>query len=403
MRTTINLLLLLVLAYTGNGQTRTSPPKPSATPAASEYATIDKKALEIPAGEATTTQGVARYINSGFGTQKEKIRAIFIWTASSFEYDVDNMYALNFHEKEQDKIDKIMRLRKGICENYAAVFHDLCQKCGLTSWLIGGYTRHNGQTSDLPHQWCAAQVDGQYYIFDPTWGSGYISNNKFTRRIDNTYFMSLPADIIRTHMPFDPMWQFLNYPVTTQEFAEGRTEVNRSKPFFSYPDSIAAHEKLPRLQQYEAEARRMEQNGIKTPMAFNYFSNLKHNIDVERQNRLVNVYNAAVTDLNSGVRDLNNFINYRNRQFTPARTDAEIQGMLDTVDRKMLRVQVKLNSIRGQDVKIDELAGPLEKNMDEVNRTLIEQKDFLQKYLSKGKTGRKSMFYKYTWMGIPLN
>lgn len=391
------------MTFNGIAQNRSSPKPTTTAPAVNEYALIDKKALEIPASETGATQKVARYISANFTTQKEKVRAIFIWTASSFEYDVDNMYALNFHENDQEKIDKIMRTRKGICENYAAVFNDLCKKCGLTSWLIGGYTRYNGQTSDLAHEWCAAQIDGQYYIFDPTWGSGYISNNKFTRRIDNNYFMRQPADLIRSHMPFDPMWQFLNYPVTTQEFAEGKTEVNKNKPFFSYPDSIAAYEKLPRMLQFEAEARRMEQNGIKTPMAFNYFSNLKHNIEVERQNRLVNTYNSAVTDLNSGVHDLNNFINYRNRQFTPPKPDTEIQGMLDTVDRKMLRVYVKLNSLRGQDMKIDELAGPLEKNMDEVNRTLTEQKDFLQKYLSKGKMGRKGMFTKYTWMGIPLN
>jgi len=367
------------------------------------YTAIDTKMLAIPTSMTNKTDDVARYINSNFSTEKDKVRAIFIWVASSFEYDVDNMYALNYNEKREEKIRKIMMLKKGICENYAAVFDELCNKCGIKSWIVGGYTRHNGQTADLAHAWCAVLVDGEYRLVDPTWGSGYINDNKFTRKIDNKWFMQSGESSVKTHMPFDPMWQMVYYPVSTQNFASGKTEIDKSGTYFSYPDSIAAYEKLTHLQQMEAEARRMEANGVKTTMAYNYFTNLKGNIDVARQNELINTYNDLVGMYNEVVHDLNQFINYRNKQFSPTQPDAAIQKMVDVPAARAEKVENGLMLLKGKDKRIDDLMAPMLRSVKDAQKTLDEQRDFLKKYFSKSKLGRKSMFYKYSWMGVPLN
>lgn len=44
-------------------------------------------------------------------------------------------------------------------------------------------------------------------------------------------------------MPFDYLWQFLNYPVTNQEFYEGKMSQNKSKRYFNYKDSLIAYKK----------------------------------------------------------------------------------------------------------------------------------------------------------------
>ncbi|MEO6903143.1 MAG: transglutaminase-like domain-containing protein, partial [Bacteroidia bacterium] len=84
-----------------------------------EYATVDKKALQLPDSLTKNTDFIASYITSNFTTDKDKSRAIFIWVASNIQYDVDNMFAINFYEKKEDKIAKPLKTRKGICENYA--------------------------------------------------------------------------------------------------------------------------------------------------------------------------------------------------------------------------------------------------------------------------------------------
>ncbi len=376
----------------------------------SEFAAIDKKALAIPASQTKTTQDIANYMNGNFTTEGDKVRAIFIWVASALEYDVDNMYAFNPNESKEDKIAKALRNRKGICENYAAVFDDICRKCGLTSDIVVGYTRQTGYTSFVRHGWCAVRVGNEWQLFDPTWGSGVIMNNKFTARINNEYFKANPNELIKTHMPFDPMWQLLYYPVTNREFSDSKTAINKSKPYFSYPDTIQAYEKLNELQQYEAEARRLEQNGVNNETVHDRLANLRNSIDVKkqnevifRQNKIVDVYNDAISDMNNGINDLNDFINYRNKQFMPMRPDAQIQAMVDTAERRITRADRKMKSIKGGYDKIDALMLPVQKSMTDVYKTLDDQKEFLTEYFSRGKLGRKTMFRKYTWMGIPLN
>src|SRR4051812_30397830 len=108
-------------------------------PATNVYAAIDKKALQMPDSLTKTTSGMASYINSTFTTDKDKTRAIFVWIASNIQYDIDNMFAINFYEKKEEKISKPLKSRKGICENYAALFNDVCSKSGINSYVVEGY------------------------------------------------------------------------------------------------------------------------------------------------------------------------------------------------------------------------------------------------------------------------
>ncbi|MEP6684639.1 MAG: transglutaminase domain-containing protein, partial [Parafilimonas sp.] len=207
-----------------------------------DFAVTDKKALQIPDSLTSTTKNISNYIKANFATNKEKVRAIFIWVASNIQYDVENMFAINFYETQADKISKALATRKGICENYAALFNDICLKCDIKSYVIEGYTKQDGFTDYIPHAWCTAFVDNSWFMFDPTWGSGFINSGKFYKKINNAYFDALPSMLIKTHMPFDYLWQFLNYPVSNQEFYEGKTAQNTAKPFYNFVDSLNAYE-----------------------------------------------------------------------------------------------------------------------------------------------------------------
>ena len=193
-----------------------------------EYAAIDKKAGKIPDSLTANTARISDYINANFKTNKDKVRVIFIWLASNIEYDVQNMYAINFNETKEDKISRTLKTRKGICENYPTLFSEIAGGCGIKSFVIEGYTKQNGFADYIPHAWSAAYVDSAWYMFDPTWGSGFINGGKFYKKINNEYFKTSPAVLIKSHMPFDYLFQLLNYPVTNQEFYEGKTAQNQS-------------------------------------------------------------------------------------------------------------------------------------------------------------------------------
>ncbi len=365
------------------------------------YASIDKKALQLPDTSAKTTDGIARYISSNFTNDKDKARAIFVWVATNFEYDIENIFAINFYEKVEDKINKPLATHKGICENYAAVFNDVCLKSGIRSYVVEGYTKQNGFTDYIPHAWCAAFIDTAWYLYDPTWGSGYINNGKFYKKIDNSYYKINPSTIIKTHMPFDYLWQFLNYPVTNQEFYEGIITQNKAKPFFNFKDSLQVYEQQSQTEKLVSSARRIEANGIRNGMIFDRLQHIK----MEIENGKINLYNSAGVSYNEAINSLNAFIDYRNHQFIPQKEDADIQRMIDTVYTKLAETSAKLDSISNPDRNTATLVSQLTKATADAEVHAKEQQDWLTVYISKSKSKRKAMFYekKITWFGIPLN
>jgi transglutaminase/protease-like cytokinesis protein 3 len=315
------------------------------------------------------------------------------------------MFAINFYESKEEKIAKPLKTRKGICENYAGLFSDICSKSNIKSFVIEGYTKQNGFADYIPHAWCAAFIDNSWFMFDPTWGSGYINGGKFYKRINNEYYKASPSTLIKSHMPFDYLWQFLNYPITNQEFYEGKTIQNKSKPFFNYPDSIKVYEEQNHINQLISSAYRVEKNGVKNSLVFDRLQHLKLEIENDVQNRIINLYNSAAANYNEGINEFNNFIQYRNKQFTPVKPDADIQKMIDTVNTSLEEAKNKLSQINNPNANTMALISQLNKSIVEVSTHVKEQQEWLTLYFSKGKSKRKSMFYerKITWFGIPIN
>lgn len=368
-----------------------------------EFSAIDKKALQMPDSLTKSTDKIASYITSNFTSDKDKARAIFIWVASNINYDIENMFALNIHEKREDKIAKALKTRKGICEHYASLFTDICQKSGLKSHVIEGYVKQTGYSDFLPHAWSATLIDGNWFLFDPTWGSGYADNRKYIKKINNNYFKVNPKTLIKTHMPFDYLWQFLNYPITSQEFSEGKTQENKAKPFFNFVEELNIYEKQNQLNQLISTAERVEKNGVKSALVFDKLHYLKAQIENYKLNTMGNSYNSAVADYNDAVNAFNEFVNYRNKQFLPKKTDSEIQNMLDNADNKIKEAKDKLGKIVTTDENLNNMVKQMNKSVEDVSKQIKEQQDWLKLYFSKSKLGRKSMFYKVSWFGIPIN
>ncbi len=404
---TISLLFIL-FAVTGFSQKPVQP--------VNEYAAIDKKMLQLPDSLAITTDNIAAYISGNFKNAKEKARAAFIWTATKIKYDLPAMFAINFYESKEDRIAKALKTRMGICANYAAVFNDICTKAGMQSYIIEGFTRQNGFTDYIPHAWCATLIDTAWFVFDPTWGSGYVYNGKFISKINNSYFMASPAVIIKSHMPFDYLWQFLNYPVTSQEFYDGKIAQNKAKPYFNYRDSIRVYDKMEPTEQLTATAGRIERNGVKNSMQFDRLFHIKAQLENEsqrakvtaeneRQKIMVDSYNASVVNSNAAANDLNAFIDYRNKQFTPEKPDSAIQAMLDAAANKIKIAKENLLKINNPDAHIASLITEHTKMINGLETHLKEQQDWLTLYFSKSKSKRKAMFYekKTTLFGIPVN
>jgi hypothetical protein len=367
------------------------------------YASVDAKMAAISANSTTSTESISKYINANFKTDTDKIRAAFYWTASNISYDLRNMYAVNFDETVQGKIEKTLQTKKGVCIHYAEVFNELSRKIGVESYIIEGYTKQSGKVGGLAHAWTAAKIDGLWYVFDPTWGSGYVNNGKFYKKLNNAYFKAEPAKIIASHIPFDYLWQFLNYPITNQEFYQGKIQINKTKKYFDFEDEIVKYNSLSEIDKLFESADRIEKNGLKNALILERYEGKRKQLTYLRQNANIDKLNSIVNEMNEAVILLNDFIHYRNNKFKPSFSDYEINNMIQTPRAKLAKCQNEIYYVGTVGNENASNVASIKKSIGTALAQAEEHALFVKSYLSKSKVVRKTMFSKVSWFGVPLN
>jgi hypothetical protein len=345
---------------------------------------VDNLMLDIPAHQTFSTTDIAEYVKQNFNSDRKKLRAIYTWVASNIKYDTDSANIINMGPDPEAKITAALRRRRGVCENYAAIFNDICVRCGVTSFVVDGYTKQNSSVDKTGHTWCAVFIDNNWLLCDPTWDEG-TGNTK--------YFLVQPSEMIATHMPFDPMWQLLDHPVSHRGFYNGNIYTDKNQPFFNYADSISAYIKMDSLQKLRSTAFRIEKSGLYNNMVKNRHDFTKMNIEIIREDKDVDLYNSSVAELNTATTIYNNFVEYRNKQFTPAITDNALQSLLDGIDTKLLTAHKKLDEIAKTEASFKFSTEDVRDRLNSLAVRVKEQKDFLKTYLNTAIANRQSLFY----------
>ncbi len=368
-----------------------------------DYTLVDRRMNQIPPSSSTSTTGIAQYIQSNFKTETDKIRAVFYWTASTISYDVDNMFTTSSAETSQEKIAKALRTKKGMCIHYAEVFHEITHFLGLQSYIVQGYIKQNGSIGQLSHAWCAAKIDNKWYLFDPTWGAGVINRGVFVKKMNNSYFKVAPAKMISSHMPFDYLWQFLNYPINNQEFYEGKIQIDKTKKYFDFESELTRYNQLSETDKLVETIKRMENNGVKNALISERLDGKKKNLAYLRQSSNIDKLNTIVNDYNQAIVMLNDFIYYRNRKFKPTLADEEIKRMIQIPRDKLAKCQEAIYTVGNVGSENMSNLNAIKKGINDGLAQAEEHAQFVNQYLSKSKLGRKTMFTKISWYGIPVN
>ncbi|PZX93976.1 hypothetical protein DOS84_08520 [Flavobacterium aquariorum] len=366
------------------------------------YDVVDAKMDKIPYNLSNTTVGIAEYINANFKSENDKVRAAFYWTASNIRYDIENIESIDYKEISQDKIKNAVLTKKGVCIHYAEVFNDIAKKVGVKSYLVFGYTKQNGKVDILAHAWCAARIDNVWWLFDPTWGAGYVDKKKFFKKINNLNYKVAPSQFIASHMPFDYLWQFLNYPVTNQEFIEGKTLLNKAKPNFDFVAQIGEFDNMSDLDKAKTSLIRMEKNGVKNKLIQEFVFSKKSEVDAIQNNEAMDKMQAISDDYNQAITMFNDFIYYRNNRFKPVLPDEAIKAMIESPKQKIIDCQSRIYKIGAYNDSNTASVKSLKNSIIDVLKQIEVQEKFGNDYLSKSKSGRKGMFTKVTFFGIPV-
>lgn len=370
-----------------------------AMPQPKVFIRADSVALAAPDSAAQSVTRLAGYFRSRLASNEELVRAFYVWCGHNISYDAENMYTFRTVDNPGQLVIETLISRKAVCQGYAAVFHELCQISGVESYIVHGYTRQNGAVVNVNHAWIAARPRDEWKLYDPTWAAGIIRDGVFVPRFTNEYFQPDPARFIKTHMPFDPIWQCLYYPYSPALFYSQQPPVKTIENHFSYPDSIAAYLALPKEERLQQTLRRIDQDGIVNNAIGEYRRYLQQSIEVDRLNKesmlvngQVNRFNDAVKGYNAAAYLFNDYVNYWNRQFKPVKPEMAIRQMVDTCATLL---SGSLEILAGLEVRDESLI----RNMDilsgsirELSAKVGEQKAFLREYFATPKMLRPTLF-----------
>lgn len=367
------ILIFLLIFTTGSGFS-------------ADYSKIDKHAESVPSN-LTNVKDITRYLTKNLNSPTDKVRAIYYWMAHAIRYDISKMNSNLTYTDPQQLVDEVLRTRKGVCANYSALFNACCQSAEIQSYIIEGYTRQYDKISMLAHSWNAVNINGRFYCIDVTWAAGFVSGNIYTHRFRDNFFMIEPDEFIKTHMPFDPIWQFSNNPITHREFESGDFSKLTSTSTFHFYDSITVQNGLNLTEKLMRENQRILKYGLTNSMIRTKVLQNKQEITTEKYNTAVNIFNA-------GVNKYNDYIRYKNKQFNNlSLKDDEILELLSS-SRQLFESADQILSTLNQDK--GDLKNPIqsmEKSIKRMIKDMNEEDVFMNKYVNTQKSNRLFLFY----------
>jgi transglutaminase/protease-like cytokinesis protein 3 len=274
--------------------------------------TIDTRlyayAKSTPADITLDVDKLAEYLEQPAASPRDRVKVFSYWIMQNISYDIYGFMIGNYNK---DGITGTLRDKKGVCQDYSELFKALCDHAGIRCYVIAGYAKAfdyvpGNQFKKANHAWNIVWLDNAYIPMDLTWGSGHIefNNNQWQYFVDPdiSQVFARPESFIIKHLPADPRWQLLHYPVSMDaflKFNDPRDMLHDSTRYYSFQDSISTFEKLDKdTQELESADAAYNFYPILTDFAYHYY-----NLAVTYSNTATDYYNAAVSSYNKSVED----------------------------------------------------------------------------------------------------
>jgi len=206
--------------------------------------------------------------------------------------------------------------------------------------------------------------------------------------------MVKPVRFIKTHIPFDPLWQFSNYPITKLEFQNRKWKSKNKEVFFNFIDTLKRYDHQTEIERLLNTAFRIKNNGISSYIDYYNLNQLKIRIKNIYNRIAIEQYNKALKYFNDAIILSNKYIAYRNKYYLPYKSDANIEQMLNDIEDSLILSQNQLKLIKNK-------SSSLEVNINYLDRFIIlelndlnDTKKKLKEYFKVAKVYRKSLSQK---------
>ncbi|MFY7669110.1 MAG: transglutaminase domain-containing protein [Crocinitomicaceae bacterium] len=192
-----------------------------------DFQEVDRYARNAPKNVQSIDELVS-YFSSIQVKPIEKARMIYVWLTDNISYDAK---AYNLKNIGDNSPSTVFKSKKAVCAGFANLYTELGEKMGLEietiSGVAKGYEFEENVSDDLEesinHAWNAIRIDGEWRVFDATWGEGYGMSNKkgkleSTKKFDEAWFNVNPVNALFTHFPEDMNKQYINNPIRFESF-----------------------------------------------------------------------------------------------------------------------------------------------------------------------------------------
>jgi len=191
------------------------------------YATIDNHVRLCPKSIKEDADALVEYFEEVTETDIEKARAIYVWLTDNIGYDV---YSINNDKYGDNSAAGVLRSKKSVCAGFAALYEYLGLKMGLDIRQVSGFSKGVGYEpgmsfigTDSDHAWNMIKIDGEWRVFDATWGEGHgkLDNNgklHSIKEFDDNWFNISPEEAIFTHYPEDKSLLLLESNISLEDF-----------------------------------------------------------------------------------------------------------------------------------------------------------------------------------------
>ncbi len=172
---------------------------------------VTRHALAASPAVEQSIAGLAGYLAPNSFSPADRAWSIFVWIGDRITYDVD-AYLRGRVRDTNVTADDVLKRRVTVCDGFAALFAALARAAGLEVVIVEGYAKAYGvpeyTTFDTTnHAWNLVTLDGRWNVVDPTWGAGYVFQDRYTKQIDTVYFLGQADELKFTHWPVDANWR----------------------------------------------------------------------------------------------------------------------------------------------------------------------------------------------------
>ncbi|WP_408009138.1 transglutaminase domain-containing protein [Pseudalkalibacillus sp. A8] len=138
-------------------------------------------------------KSLAKELTEGKAGEREQAKAIYDYVAKNITYDVVKLNNESF--EFDDSALKTLKEKTGVCEDYSYLTISLLRANGMEARMVTG----RASFSFARHAWVETKVDGEWLVMDPTWGAGYLQDDKFVKKYTDKYFDQDPEEFDKDH------------------------------------------------------------------------------------------------------------------------------------------------------------------------------------------------------------